>query len=37
MKNEHQAELSHEELAMLQIPNSSDAMLLVVVWRQRSK
>jgi len=27
MKNEHQTELSHEELAMLQIPNSSDAML----------
>jgi len=37
MKNEHQTELSHEELAMLQIPSSSDAMLLVDVWRQRSK
>jgi len=27
MKNEHQTELSYEELAMLQIPNSSGAML----------
>jgi len=29
MKNEHQTELSHEELAMLQIPNCSDAILLM--------
>ena len=29
MKNEHQTELSDEELAMLQLSNSSDAMPLV--------
>jgi len=27
MKNEHQTELNYEELAMLQISNSSGAML----------